>query len=211
MDVDTITPVAQDYLKAIWTATEWGGAPITTGALASRFGTSAANVTDTVRRLAAQGLVEYTPYRPVRLTKDGAAYAVAMVRRHRLIETFLVTALGYGWDEVHTEAERLEHAVSDTLVGRIDAYLDHPTSDPHGDPIPTAAGRIAMPDGAQLLSEVAAAGRFRVLRVSDADPEVLAEAEAHGIVPGAEFEHDPDRASFSDALGRAVWLVPLPG
>ena len=152
MDVDTITPVAQDYLKAIWTATEWGGAPITTGALASRFGTSAANVTDTVRRLAAQGLVEYTPYRPVQLTEDGAAYAVAMVRRHRLIETFLVTALGYGWDEVHTEAERLEHAVSDTLVERIDAFAhlapairsSHERIDGRGYPDGLAGERIPL-------------------------------------------------------------------
>lgn len=207
MDVDEISPVAQDYLKAIWSATEWGADPITTSALAARFGTSAANVTDTVKRLAAQGLVEHTPYKPVRLTAAGTAYAVAMVRRHRLLETFLVTALGYGWDEVHTEAERLEHAVSDTLVERIDAFLDHPASDPHGDPIPDPAGRIAMPGDATLLDEVIAAGRYRVVRVSDADPDTLAEAAARGIVPGASITVDPAALAPVTGLGAAVWVV----
>lgn len=210
MDVDAISTVAQDYLKAIWSATEWGAEPITTTALAARFGTSSANVTDTVRRLAAQGLVEYTPYRPVQLTADGEAYAVAMVRRHRLLETFLVTALGYGWDEVHTEAERLEHAVSDTLVDRIDQFLDHPTSDPHGDPIPDPAGRFAATDGAVLLSEVTATGRYRVLRVSDADPDTLAEAAALNITPGAVIHCGPDEPSIGTDLGSAAWVVPVP-
>lgn len=106
-EVDALTPVAQDYLKVIWAATEWGEPPITTKGLATRFGTTQANVSETVRRLEAQGLVAYEPYRPVVLTELGVRLAMAMVRRHRLIECFLATTLGYGWDEVHDEAERL--------------------------------------------------------------------------------------------------------
>ena len=121
--VDELTAVAQDYLKVIWSATEWGDPPITTKGLAARLGTTQANVSETVKRLAAQGLVTYESYRPVRLTARGERLAVAMVRRHRLIEAFLVGVLDYRWDEVHDEAEALEHAASDTLIDRIDALL----------------------------------------------------------------------------------------
>ncbi|MDN5770546.1 MAG: metal-dependent transcriptional regulator, partial [Microlunatus sp.] len=144
--VEEITTVAQDYLKVIWSATEWGGPAITTKDLAARFGTSQANVSETVKRLAGQNLVDYQPYKPVVLTPRGTVLALAMVRRHRLVETFLVTVLGYEWEEVHDEAERLEHAVSDTLIARIDQRLGHPTSDPHGDPIPAADGTVRRPD-----------------------------------------------------------------
>lgn len=184
VDVDSISTVAQDYLKAIWTAVEWGDPPITTKALAARFGTSPANVTDTMRRLAAQDLVEYQPYKSVQLTATGMQLAVAMVRRHRLIETFLVTILGYGWDEIHDEAERLEHAASDELINRIDALLGHPTADPHGDPIPGSDGRMETIDGAVRLSE-SAPGRHLVRRVSDSDPDDLEAATALGITPGS--------------------------
>jgi DtxR family Mn-dependent transcriptional regulator len=112
VEVDDLTAVAQDYLKVIWTATERDEPPITTTGLAARLGTSAPNVSETLRRLGGQGLVTYEPYRPVRLTAAGERLAVGMVRRHRLLEAFLVQVLGYGWDEVHEEAERLEHAVS---------------------------------------------------------------------------------------------------
>jgi len=191
VDPDDLTPVAQDYLKVIWSRTEWGAAPITTGELAARFGTSAANVTETVRRLAAQGLLEYTPYRPVRLTADGTVCAVAMVRRHRLLETYLVEALGFAWDEVHDEAERLEHAASPALIDRIDAALGHPSSDPHGDPIPSASGRTSLPPDAMLLTEVTTPGDLRVVRVSDAEPAVLGAAHDLGLVPGQVVRIEP--------------------
>lgn len=185
-DLSSITPVAQDYLKVIWSATEWGDPPITTGALAARFGTSAPAVSDTLRRLAGQGLLVYEPYRPVRLSGTGERLAVAMVRRHRLLETFLAQVLGYAWDEVHDEAERLEHAVSEAFLQRIDALLGHPTHDPHGDVIP-AAGSAATPGLARLLSQ-AGPGRWRVVRVSDADPAALARLSAAGVRPGAEVD-----------------------
>ena len=206
---DALSPVAQDYLKVIWSQTEWGGSPATTSDLAARFGTSAANVTETVRRLASQGLLDYTPYKPVRLTEAGRSAAVAMVRRHRLIETFLVSMLGYGWDEVHDEAERLEHAVSDTLIERLDAILGHPTTDPHGDPIPDADGHTALPDGAVLLADAELLGSVRVIRVSDADPAVLELARDHGLQPGQACEVSGSRVP--ERLARAVWVVPHPG
>lgn len=183
-DPDALSPVAQDYLKVIWSRTEWGDPPLTTGDLAARMDAAPATVTETVRRLAEQGLVAYTRYRPVELTDAGRAVAIAMVRRHRLIETYLVRALGYGWDEVHDEAERLEHAASPALIDRIDAALGHPTADPHGDPIPRADGTASLPDGAVLLDSLPAASAVEVLRVSDADAEVLAESARLGLVPG---------------------------
>lgn len=183
VDVGAVSPIAQDYVKAIWTATEWGDPPITTKALAARFGTSAANVSETMRRLAGQGLLEYERYRPVTLTPVGTRLAVAMVRRHRLIETFLVSVLGYDWDDVHDEAERLEHAATDALIERIDRHLGHPASDPHGDPIPDATGRTSRPADAVRLAE-APEGEHLVRRVSDAVSGHLALAARLDLRPG---------------------------
>jgi DtxR family Mn-dependent transcriptional regulator len=181
--VEEISAVAQDYLKAIWSATEWGDPPITTKGLAQRFGTTAANVSDTMRRLAGQGLVVYEPYRPVSLTAEGTRHAVAMVRRHRLLETFLLTSLGYSWAEVHDEAERLEHAASDMLMERIDAALGHPAADPHGDPIPAVDGRVPAPAPVVRLCD-AEPGDYEVVRVSDEDPERLLRFASLGLEPG---------------------------
>lgn len=187
MDPSEITPVAQDYLKVIWSATEWGDPPITTSALAARYSTSAPNVTDTIKRLAAQGLVEHRPYKPVLLTPAGRAYAVAMVRRHRLLETFLVSMLGYSWDQVHDEADRLEHAASEMLIERIDAQLDHPRQDPHGDPIPTADGQTHLPEGTLRLAD-AAPGDYCIVRVSDADPARLQALDLQDLLPGRPLQ-----------------------
>lgn len=203
-EVDGISPVAQDYLKVIWAATEWGDPPITTSALAARFGTSASNVSDTLRRLAGQGLVHYQPYRPVELTRAGERLAIAMVRRHRLIETFLARVVGYGWDEVHDEAERLEHAVSERFLERIDDLLGHPSHDPHGDPIPGVDSGPSL--GGQRLAGVQG-GICRVVRVSDADPEVLARLHSSGIRPGVEIDVAVVELSATDRA--AVWVVPL--
>lgn len=218
MDIDSITPVVQDYVKAIWSATEWGDPPITTKALAARFGTSPANVTDTMKRLAAQGLIDYQPYKSVRLTEAGTRLAVMMVRRHRLIETFLVVTLGYRWDEIHIEAERLEHAATELLINRIDALLGHPTADPHGDPIPTADGCPHIPEGAVRLID-AGPGRHLVRRISDADPENLETAAALGITPGSIIDINPNRSpalisvdgqnSVPMHLAANTWATPV--
>ncbi|QIK72592.1 metal-dependent transcriptional regulator [Propioniciclava coleopterorum] len=199
MEADELTPVMQDYLKVIWSAVEWGDPPITTTGLADRFGTSRANVSDVMRRLHGHGLVDYEPYRPVTLTALGERLALAMVRRHRLIECFLADVLGYSWDEVHDDAERLEHAASDRFLDRIDALLGHPTADPHGDPIPTPDGRRPAPPGAIALPD-AAPGPHRVVRVSDADPAVLARLEALGVRPGSMLTVRPD-GGYADAAG----------
>ncbi|GAA1360854.1 metal-dependent transcriptional regulator [Arthrobacter rhombi] len=216
-----ISRVAEDFLKAIWSATEWGGAPITGKALAERFGTTAANVSDTIRRLTAQGLVSHEPYKPVRLTPAGERHAVAMVRKHRLIESFLVRTLGYSWEEVHDEAENLEHAVSETMIERIDALLGHPDRDPHGDPIPAADGTSPHPEHAVNLPD-AAPGSYEVTRISDDDPAILRLLAGHGLGPGSvvtvrirdansellflEYD-DGELASLPREAAAAIWLV----
>ncbi len=170
--IGDLTPVAQDYLKAVWNAQEWSQAPVTTKFLADRMGVGPSTVSETVRRLTGLGLVDHAPYGAITLTDLGRASAVAMVRRHRLLESFLVSELGYGWDEVHDEAEVLEHAVSDLLIARIDAKLGHPSRDPHGDPIPALDGTVARPPAVRL-SDVEVGGGGRIARIWDADPEVL--------------------------------------
>ncbi|WP_308465956.1 metal-dependent transcriptional regulator [Rathayibacter soli] len=193
MSVSDLTNTAQDYLKVIWAATEWTPTPITVKQLAERMGVRAATVSDGIRRLAEQGMLEHEPYGSIELTATGRAHAIAMVRRHRLIETFLVETLGYGWDEVHDEAEILEHAVSDTLIDRIDAALGRPARDPHGDPIPTAGGDPRRPDAVQLRAAETGAPLI-VARISDADPAVLRYLADKGIRVDARLsvaEHRP--------------------
>jgi DtxR family transcriptional regulator, Mn-dependent transcriptional regulator len=175
-----LTTVAQDYLKTIWTAQEWSRDKVSTKLLAERIGVSASTASESIRKLADQGLVDHEKYGAVTLTEAGRRAALAMVRRHRLMETFLVRELGYGWDEVHDEAEVLEHAVSDRMLDRIDAKLGFPTRDPHGDPIPAADGRVPTPPARQLSAcQDGEAGV--VARISDADPEMLRYFDSVGI------------------------------
>jgi DtxR family Mn-dependent transcriptional regulator len=175
-----LTTVAQDYLKAIWNAQEWSPEKVSTKMLAERIGVSASTASESIRKLADQGLVNHEKYGAVTLTEQGRQAALAVVRRHRLLETFLVQELGYSWDEVHDEAEILEHAISDMMLDRIDAKLGHPTRDPHGDPIPAADGQVPMPQARQL-SACANGELGTVARISDADPEMLRYFDAVGI------------------------------
>ena len=175
-----LTTVAQDYLKVIWTIQEWSREKVSTKMLAERIGVSASTASESIRKLADQGLVDHEKYGAVTLTDAGRRAALAMVRRHRLMETFLVNELGYSWDEVHDEAEVLEHAVSDRMLDRIDAKLGHPTRDPHGDPIPAADGQVPTPPARQLsVCQDGDAGT--VARISDADPEMLRYFDSVGI------------------------------
>jgi DtxR family Mn-dependent transcriptional regulator len=175
-----LSAVAQNYLKVIWNAQEWSLEKISTKLLADRIGVSASTASESIRRLAEQGLVDHEKYGAVTLTELGRRAALAMVRRHRLLETFLVSELGYSWDEVHDEAEVLEHAVSDRLVARIDAKLGHPRRDPHGDPIPASNGQVPTPPARQLWAcHDGDAGT--VARISDADPEMLRYFDSIGI------------------------------
>jgi DtxR family Mn-dependent transcriptional regulator len=197
MPVSDLSPVAQDYLKVIWSATEWSGDPITVKQLSERMGVRAATVSDAIRRLVDQGLLVHEPYGGIELTEAGRHGAVAMVRRHRLIETFLVEELGYGWDEVHDEAEVLEHAVSDELVDRIDRRLGYPARDPHGDPIPTADGTPRRPNAEPLLSAPIGVA-LTVVRISDADPAVLRYLGERGIGLDVSLTVEEHRAFAGD-------------
>jgi DtxR family Mn-dependent transcriptional regulator len=170
----------QDYVKAIYTFTEWQDRAVSSSLLASRLGVANSSVSEMVRKLVELGLVAHEPYGSVELTPEGRRLALAMVRRHRLLETYLVKELGYAWDEVHDEAELLEHTVSDKMIERIAAKLGNPARDPHGDPIPAADGSIAVPRAHQLqdLDE----GRSgRITRISDADPALLRFLQAERI------------------------------
>ncbi len=175
-----LTTVAQDYLKTIWTAQEWSHEKVSTKMLAERIGVSASTASESIRKLADQGLVDHEKYGAVTLTETGRSAALAMVRRHRLLETFLVNELGYSWDEVHDEAEILEHAVSERMLDRMDAKLGYPTRDPHGDPIPAADGQVPTPPARQL-SDCTDGEAGTVARISDADPEMLRYFDAVGI------------------------------
>ena len=179
-----LSPAFEDYLKTIWSAQEWTDETLTTTALATRMGFAASTVSEAVRKLTEQGLVTHPKYGAIALTDSGRDAALAVVRRHRLLETFLVRQLGYGWDEVHDEAEVLEHAVSDTLVDRIDAALGFPDRDPHGDPIPRPDGALERLDAISL--DLAPVGTpYVVARVADRSPELLRYLEASAVLPQA--------------------------
>ncbi|MHC4994829.1 MAG: metal-dependent transcriptional regulator [Planctomycetota bacterium] len=161
----------EDYIKHIWKIQQLGERA-TTKALAERMGLGRGTVSGMLKQLASRGLVEHTRYYGAELTEEGRLLALRVIRRHRLIELFLVQTLGLGWDEVDQDAERLEHAVSERLIERIDEYLGHPIADPHGAPIPSAGG--AMPvQGYEALANVPPGTTVVVSRVSDSDPEFL--------------------------------------
>jgi DtxR family transcriptional regulator, Mn-dependent transcriptional regulator len=170
----------QDYLKAIWKLERDG--PATTSALAAELAVTPASATAMVKKLADLGLVDHERYRGVRLTPAGERAALEVIRHHRLLELYLTKALGLGWDEVHAEAERLEHYLSEELESRIDAALGHPTHDPHGDPIPTAELQLAAEER-RWLTDVADGAEAVVRRVPDGDPELLRYLASLGIVP----------------------------
>lgn len=193
---------AEDYLKTIYQHTEWQPDAITPSALAAKLGVAPPSVTEMVKKLAAAGLLTHVPYGPLRLTESGRLQAAAVLRRHRLVETWLVTEMGYGWHEVHDEAEILEHTISDRLLERIAERLDHPTADPHGDPIPAADGQVpATP--ARPLSEAAGDEVSEIVRISDRDPLLLVRLADAGIRPGTAIRILPPPADPS-----AVAIAP---
>ena len=196
--------VTQDYLKAIYTLGEWGEPGASASELAARLDVGAPTVTENVQRLAAASLVHYQPYRRITLTETGQLAALAMVRRHRLIETYLALALGYRWDEVHEDAERLEHSVSGLLMRRMDAHLNTPLRDPHGDPIPQLDGRVVTPP-AHRLDEVCPGTRARIARISDAEPELLREITEAGL--NLDDELVSDNTGLSPAATAAIWVI----
>jgi DtxR family Mn-dependent transcriptional regulator len=170
-----------DYLKAIWEVAGSGAA--STKDVADRLSVAPASVTNMFARLQEMDLVEYERYRGASLTERGREEALRLVRRHRLIESFLLEHLGYSWDEVHEEAEKLEHAVSDGFTERLAEFLGHPGHDPHGDPIPAADGTLE-PDDSFPLTASAVGQQTRIFRVDHRDAAVLAYLAERGLVPG---------------------------
>jgi DtxR family Mn-dependent transcriptional regulator len=168
------------------------------GRLAAVMGVVPGTVTTMVKALGEERLVHYEPRTGVRLTRSGEKLALHVLRRHRLVELFLVKVLGFDWSEVHEEAEVLEHAVSDKVLRRLDELLDHPTTDPHGDPIPDSAGAVVQ-RRVQTLADVAAGQEVQVALVESEDPQFLKFADEHGLVPGnaVVIEH---RDAAADAI-----------
>ncbi len=213
---------AQNYLKAIFVLGA-DGRPVTTSVLAQRLGVSAPTVTSMLKRLAAEGLVSHVRYHGVQLTDAGEAHALRVVRRHRLLETYLHDVLGMSWDQVHDEAEVLEHAVSDRLEDRIAAALGEPARDPHGDPIPPRRG-VHREVVDEPLDRVPPGTRVRVERVSDRDPALLRYLARLEVRPGTELtvvERSPfggptwvqvgrRRHPLGTELARAIAVTVLP-
>ncbi len=203
------TSTAEDYLKQILTEERLApGEHVSTGRIAAGLAVTAGTATTMLKSLAEQGWVDYRPYAGVRLTPEGRRLAAGVLRRHRLIERFLVDVLELDWSVVHEEAERLEHAVSERVVARIDEMLGHPTSDPHGDPIPDPEGRFR--DEATVgLGECEPDRPLIVVRVLDQRPEFLQFATGAGLIPGRRLkvtERDATADTVTVVLddGRAV-------
>jgi DtxR family Mn-dependent transcriptional regulator len=176
----------EDYVRAIYGLIE-RGEPVTNTSLATRLEVSPSSASGMVTKLSQLGLVAHVPYHGIELTGDGRLLARSVLRRHRLIETYLVSELGYTWDEVHSEADSLEHAVSDRLVERIAAKLGNPVRDPHGDPIPAADGSVEeLP--MRILDELSPGMVGEIVRVWDTDPELLRYLSEHAIGLGERIE-----------------------
>ncbi|MDQ3426385.1 MAG: metal-dependent transcriptional regulator [Gemmatimonadota bacterium] len=201
---ESLTRSVEDYLKAIYRLSP-EGRHASTSEIAHLLELSAPSVSGMVKRLSELGLLEHVPYKGVQLTAEGRRAALRMVRRHRLIEAYLVAFLGYSWDGVHEEAERLEHAVSDTLVERMAAVLGNPTVDPHGDPIPAPDGSIHEPASVPL-AEIPAGRTVEICRVDQSQPERLRYIASIGLKPGVEVrvtDRQPFRGPITiEAEGR---------
>ena len=182
----SFTRAQQDYLKALYQL-HGDQRPVPTRDLAQRLGISSPSVSEMVTRLTAQGLVEHDRYRGQQLTREGRKVALELVRHHRLLEMFLVQVLGYSWDEVHDEAERLEHVISERMEQRIFELLGRPELDPHGHAIPTLGGKV-RPVSNRPLSESKAGEKLVVQGVSDDDPVKLRELDRRGLLPGTRID-----------------------
>ena len=203
----------ENYLKAIYLGESQlapGQRLVPMGQLAASLQVAPGTATTMVKALSESGLVEYEPYNGVRLSPAGEKLAAMVLRRHRLMELFLVRVMGLGWDEVHDEAEQLEHVVSERLIERIDEMLGRPQVDPHGDPIPTADGQVPRHDFATLLT-CPINERVTVTRVTDQDAAFLRFIEQHHLMPGEPIEVEA-RDEVSDSVrlkGRADQRITI--
>jgi len=208
-DRPPLTAAVEDYVKAIYML-EGSGEAASTNALAARLDVTPAAVSGMLRKLVGLGLVEHEPYRGVRLTERGRFVALEVIRHHRLLELFLVENLGMGWDEVHAEAEVLEHVLSEELEELIATKLGNPTLDPHGDPIPSRDLAIADDVGSCDLYQLEPGSSGTFVRVSDTDPEMLRFLTERGIRPGARLqvlERQPFDGPLSVRVGRRVHVL----
>ncbi len=200
-----VSPSVEDYIKAIYKA-QTESEQVTTQDLAARVQVSAPAVSKMLRRLTQLRLVTHTPYRGVQLTEAGEKMALEIVRHHRLLELYLVQALGYGWEEVHQEAERLEHHISEEFEARIDALLGYPTTCPHGDPIPTREGVVARASN-QALADQNRPAHLTIRRVRDTDANLLRHLKSLGLLPGTaiEFlEQEPFGGAYLVRVGEEI-------
>ncbi|HEX4825289.1 MAG TPA: metal-dependent transcriptional regulator [Candidatus Polarisedimenticolaceae bacterium] len=206
------TSTVEDYLKRIYLEEQAApAARIPTGQIAQALGVTPGTATAMIKTLAESGLVDYEAYSGVRLMEAGRHLAAHVVRRHRLVEAFLVEVMGMNWSEVHAEAEILEHAVSDRLIDRIDEMLGRPAFDPHGDPIPTAGGELAPPGAHESLIACPIDADRVVARVTDQRTDFLRLVEAEGLMPGRRVSvkaRDPlmDTVEVWTEGGRSVRL-----
>ncbi len=204
----------EDYLKSIYELSRPAGPSGSAAAseVAARLGVAPPSVSAMVRRLVRQGLVSHEPYGGLNLTKKGRAVALQLVRRHRVIEAYLVTALGYSWDEVHSEAERLEHAASPELINRMAAAIGEPQVDPHGAPIPTAHGKLEEPKY-RPLAALEPGEKARIVRVEDEDPELLRYLGSMRFVPGTTvhcLKKEPYDGPLTIRAGSKSHVIGLP-
>ena len=194
----------ENYVKSIYNiCLHQPGKSASTGQVAEALGVAPGTVTSMLKTLNAAGLATYAPYEGVRLTESGETLALRILRRHRLIELFLTTTLKLSWDKVHDEAEHLEHAVSDLLVDRIDAFLGNPETDPHGDPIPRADGSVPRPDSLSL-TQWTVGNPFRLVRVLDQTPSFLRYLSEAGLPLGAHgkvMEHRREAGTVIVRMG----------
>lgn len=203
-----VTPVVENYLKTIYALGREDN-QVKTTALAERVGVQPSSVTAMLKTLSELGLAQYTPYHGVELTPAGEKVALEVIRHHRLVELYLVEALGYGWDEVHEEAEQLEHVISEKLEARMAARLGQPTVDPHGDPIPALDGSVEVGATVSLADTDMGIG-VRIARMIDQDAERLRYISGLGLVPGAEVEvtaKAPFDGPISVLLGDTVHVL----
>jgi DtxR family transcriptional regulator, Mn-dependent transcriptional regulator len=203
-----LTRSVEDYLKVIYHLSSQGGFA-TTSDIAAMLLVAPPSVSGMVKRLSETGLIEHVPYRGVQLTNQGRRAALRMIRRHRILEVYLTQQLGYDWDNVHAEAERLEHAVSDELIERMAGALGDPHYDPHGAPIPTAAGEI---EEAELvaLADAAIGAEVELRQVDDDDPARLRYLADQGLTPGtrlAVVDRQPFNGPTTVRIGQASRVV----
>ena len=184
-----LSEAVQDYLKVIYKLANQptAGATVTTSIIAERMEVSPASATNMIKKLAEMRLLEHIPYQGVALTNAGEKIALEIIRHHRLIELYLSETLGFQWDQLDAEADRLEHAISEDFEESIDRALGHPTVGAHGEPIPTRSGDIAVHDYVRLC-DLAAGEKGRIRQVSDRSPELLRYLEEHGLTLGAEIQ-----------------------